>query len=119
MPYKDKLKDRGAHKELMRKRREGLTGLTGVTKEGVTKSGVTDTGVTEEGVTGLTGLTGVTEYPAVIEALVDPVKRAKLEKIYHSLASHNVEAQVRYGLWGPTFDIIGELLEVTTGVWPK
>ena len=49
MPYKDKLKDRGAHKELMRKRREGVTGLT--------------------------GLTGVTEYPAVIEALVDPVKR--------------------------------------------
>ena len=67
-------------------------------------------GVTKEGVT---GSTGVTEYPAVIEALVDPVKRAKLEKIYHSLASHNVEAQVRYGLWGPTFDIIGELLEVT------
>ena len=63
MPYKDKLKDRGAHKELMRKRREGLPGLTGLT------------GVTEEGVTGLTGLTGVTEYQAVIEALVDPVKR--------------------------------------------
>ena len=101
MPYKDKLKDRGAHKELMRKRREGVTGLTGLT-------GLT--GVTEE---------GVTKYPAVIEALVDPVKRAKLEKIYHSLASHNVEMQVRYGLWGPTFDIIGELLEVTTGIWPK
>ena len=86
----------------MRKRREGVTG-------------VTKAGVTEEGVTGLTGVTetGVTEYPAVIEALVDPVKRAKLEKIYHSLASHNVETQVRYGLWGPTFDIIGELLEVT------
>jgi len=102
----------------MRKRREvltGLTGLTGVTKEGVTKSGVTGS----KGVTGLTGLTGLTEYPAVIEALVDPVKRAKLEKIYHSLASHDVEAQVRYGLWGPTFDIIGELLEVTTGIWPK
>ena len=65
-------------------------------------------GVTEE---------GVTEYPAVIEALVDPVKRAKLERIYHSLASHNEET--RYGLWGPTFDIIGELLEVTTGIWPK
>ena len=95
----------------MRKRREGLTGLTGLT--GVTKSGVT--GLTEMGVT----KEGVTEYPAVIEALVDPVKRAKLEKIYHSLASHDVEAQVRYGLWGPTFDIIGELLEVTTGVWPK
>ena len=74
-------------------------------REGVTKAGVT--------------IEGVTEYPAVIEALVDPVKRAKLEKIYHSLASHDVEAQVRYGLWGPTFDIIGELLEVTTGVWPK
>ena len=87
----------------MRKRREGLTGLTGLT-------GVTKSGVTEE---------GVTEYPAVIEALVDPVKRAKLERIYHSLASRNVETQVRYGLWGPTFDIIGELLEVTTGVWPK
>ena len=92
MPYKDKLKDRGAHKKLMRKRREGLTGLT---ETGVTK-GVTDTGLTE-------GLTGLTEYPAVIEALVDPVK--------------NVET--RYGLWGPTFDIIGELLEVTTGIWPK
>ena len=96
MPYKDKLKDRGAHKELMRKRREGLTGLTG-----------------SKGSKGVTGLTGLTEYPAVIEALVDPGKRAKLEKIYHSLASHNVETQVRYGLWGPTFDIIGELLEVT------
>jgi len=95
----------------MRKRREGLTGLTG---EGVTK-GLTEAGLTK----GLTGLTGLTEYPAVIEALVDPVKRAKLEKIYHSLASHNEETQVRYGLWGPTFDIIGELLEVTTGVWPK
>jgi len=89
----------------MRKRREGVTG---VTKEGVTKAGVT-------GLTGLTGVTetGVTEYPAVIEALVDPVKRAKLERIYYSLASHNVGTQVRYGLWGPTFDIIGELLEVT------
>ena len=97
----------------MRKRREGVT--RGVTEEGVTGlTGVTKAGVTKEGVT-----KGVTEYPAVIEALVDPVKRAKLEKIYHSLASHDVEAQVRYGLWGPTFDIIGELLEVTTGVWPK
>ena len=52
-------------------------------------------------------------YPAIVEALCDPDKRKKLVKIYESLKAHDVEKEVRYGIWGPTFEGIGELLEIT------
>ena len=54
-------------------------------------------------------------YPAILEALVDPEKRVKLEKIYLSLKKQNPDLlkEVRYGVNGPTFDVVGELLEVT------
>lgn len=55
----------------------------------------------------------VTVYPAIIRAIADPVKRVKLEKIHQSLKAHNVLREVRYGIDGPTFDVVGELLEVT------
>lgn len=59
--------------------------------------------VTPEGVT----------YPAIVEALVNPVKRKKLEAISQSLKDHNVAREVRYGVCGPTFDVIEELLGLT------
>lgn len=53
-------------------------------------------------------------YPAILEALVDPIKRVKLKKIHESLRGRGLLGEVRYGVYGPTFDIVGELLEVTS-----
>ncbi len=55
----------------------------------------------------------VTQYPAIMYALTDPGKRTKLEKVYQSLKDHKVKTLVRYGCYGPTFDVCGELLEIT------
>lgn len=65
-------------------------------------------GVTLEGVTGK----GVTDYPAIIVALADPVKRKKLERITLSLKKHNVSEKVNYGISGPDFSMIGNMLDV-------
>jgi len=58
-------------------------------------------------------LDNVTQYPAILLALVDPVKRKKLEAIVLEMKRHHVSEHVRYGIAGPTFDVVGELLEVT------
>ena len=94
MPYKDLGKSREAHKELMRKKRQGVT-----------------LGVTNEGVTDM----GVTEYPAILRALVDPIKRVKLEKIYQSLSNFKQAGNVYYGCGKDSvpFDVVGDLLEAT------
>ena len=86
MPYKDLKKNREAHRNTMRKKRQGVT------------SGVTNDGVT---------------YPAIIYALTDPVKRKKLEKITLSLKDFKQAENVCYGVNGPAFDAIGDLLDAT------
>ena len=55
----------------------------------------------------------VRPLPAIVYALTDPIKRRKLEKICQSLKDFNQLGEVGYGVEGPTFDIVGELLEVT------
>lgn len=75
-------------------------------RQGVTK-GVTSQGVTEE---------GVTQYPSIMYALADPIKRRKLEKICQSLSDHNVLDKVYYGypgLGGIRFDGVRDLLYAT------
>jgi len=57
------------------------------------------------------------EYPAIIYALTDPVKRKKLEKITQSLKIHKQAENVYYGylgLGGVPFDVVGDLLEATS-----
>ncbi len=54
----------------------------------------------------------VTQYPAYLYALADIEMRAKLRLIRDSLKTHGVLREVRYGVSGPTFDVISELLEV-------
>lgn len=54
----------------------------------------------------------VTQYPAIVHALTDPGKREKLEKICSSLKDHGMLKEVRYGIDGPTFDIVGEMLTI-------
>ena len=67
---------------------------------------VTSLGVTGEAVT----------YPPILYALIDPIKRKKLEAIYQSLRTHNKADKVFYGfpgLGGVPFNIVGDYLEVT------
>ena len=67
----------------------------------------------------ITGLTEGSnkEYPAILQALTDPIKRRKLEKIYQLLRDFKQEKNVYYGYPdnGIPFDLVGELLEVTRG----
>ena len=93
MPYKNKEKRTEA---VRRHRGKGL-------QEGITEGGIT------EGITGQS----VTAYPAIIRALIDPINRKKLEKIHQSLKEHKVLRDVRYGTSGPTFELIGDMLEAT------
>lgn len=55
----------------------------------------------------------VTDYPAVVLALADDDRRAKLEKICVSLKNHGVLEDVRYGYFGPTFYGISKTLGIT------
>ncbi len=58
----------------------------------------------------------VTQYSAIIHALADPVKRAKLEKIHQSLKEFNQLKNVFYGypgLGGVPFDAVGDYLGAT------
>lgn len=54
------------------------------------------------------------EYPALLYALADPVKREKLRRISESLRNHGVLKDVSYGIGGPTFDVVSEYLAVLT-----
>ena len=50
----------------------------------------------------------------ILDALVDPIKRDKLERICQSLKNFNQLSEVRYGVQGPTFDIVSEMLDATS-----
>ena len=80
----------------MKKRREGVTKL-GIT-QGVNKEGLTEQG----------------KYHPILEYLVDPIKRDKLERICHSLRQHNQLGEVYFGCRQPlSFDIVEGLLQAT------
>ena len=80
------------HKEYMRRRREG-------SQEGSQTEG--------------SQVEVHTEYPAILRALVDPKKRAMLEFISEDLKQKHLGHQLSYGVNGPDFDMVGELLQVT------
>ena len=83
----------------MQKKRKGLT-------RGVNIGGVNKEGLTEQ---------GITQYHPVLEYLVDPIKRDKLERICHSLRQHNQLGEVYFGCRQPlSFDIVEGLLQATT-----
>ena len=54
------------------------------------------------------------QYPALLYALTDPIKRHKLEKVYRSLKDFKQEKNVFYGYPAMIpFDVAGDLLEAT------
>ena len=55
----------------------------------------------------------VTVHPAIVRAITDPKIRPKIERISGELNSRGLGNDVRYGIDGPTFDVVNELLEVT------
>ena len=57
---------------------------------------------------------GITQYPAILYALTDPVKRRKLEKVYQSLKGFKQEKNAFYGCSRMVpFDVVGDLLDAT------
>ena len=95
MPYKDKVLQREAVKKAVQKHR-----VLHTNKEGITEQGVT--------------LEGITEYHPILEYLIDPIKRDKLERICHSLRQHNQLGEVYFGCRQPlSFDIVEGLLQAT------
>lgn len=73
--------------------------------------------VTAEGQKALQGLTAqeITEFHPILYALVDPVKRRKLELVCDALSKRNLQSQLFYGCGrhSISFDIVEELLEAT------
>ena len=56
----------------------------------------------------------VTQYPPILYALTDPIKRKKLEAISSALSVRDLTSKVYYGLRHPVpFDLIGDYLEAT------
>lgn len=94
MTYNNKEKQKEANRERQRRYRDKQKG---VTLEGVMEQGVMD----------------IKRYPAIITALVDPIKREKLERITAELKSRRLLKSVRYGVFGPTFEQVAEMLVIT------
>ena len=92
------------HREYMRK----LRGSQSITKrEGFTAEGSQIDGSQDK---------GSQDYPPILSALIDPIKRAKLEAIYESLKAHKKADKVFYGypgLGGVPFNVIGDYLDAT------
>ena len=57
-----------------------------------------------------------TQYPALLYALADPIKRANLRRICESLKNHNQLRNVYYGCGDTSvpFDIVNEYIAVLT-----
>ena len=138
MPYKDKETQKRAVREAVKKHRKGIT-EQGITEQGITriefikeelrikKDGKV---LNEHLIDGIEAAAlrfndrearyerayrynqkGKGIAPTLPYALV--YDRIKLEKIHQSLKDFNQEQNIRYGVSGPTFDVIGELLEAT------
>ena len=99
MPYKDPVLQRGAIRRAVQKHRGITLGIT--EKEDFTAKGIT----LEE---------GITEYHPIMYALLDPVKREKLQRICDSLRRRNLLSKVYYGMRSPLdFGTVSDLLEAT------
>ena len=115
--YKSKEQKKEYQREYMRSKRSNKAGLTG---------GSNNKGLTEKCPESVTLSDGriwhpdprywkpkvekkESDYPAVVNAVVN--NRAKMEAITMELKAHHVSDIVRYGIDGPTFDVVGEILD--------
>lgn len=140
MPYKSLEQQKEANRIANRRYRDKQKGITeqGITPEGITEEmfegkpryitlsdgQVFDRTYRPEPNKYLPGMAAcnranksiIRQEPGILNALVDPIKRKKLEKITQSLKAHKVDSLVYYGfpkLGGVPFDVVGDLLEAT------
>jgi len=119
--YKSKEAQKQANLERQRRYREKLKGVTeGVTKQGVTSKNCPESVTLSDGriwhpdpryYKHILTQEKESDYPAIVQALTDPIKRKRLESITRELKSRRVADCMRYGIAGPTFDIVGDLLD--------
>ena len=102
MPYKDKEKQKEANRLRMQKVRQGNTKVTQNNDVVLPEK--------ENAVLPITSVKQSDDYPVIIHWLADKDKRAKLQAISNSLANRNCSEHVRFGIYGMTFDRVGELL---------
>ena len=102
MPYKDKEKQKEANRLRMQKVRQGNTKVTQNNDVVLPEK--------ENAVLPITSVKPSDDYPVIIHWLADKDKRAKLLAISNSLANRNCSEHVRFGVYGMTFDRVGELL---------
>jgi hypothetical protein len=102
MPYKDKEKQKEANRLRMQKVRQGNTKVTQNNDVVLPEK--------ENAVLPITSVKPSDDYPVIIHWLADKDKRAKLQAISNSLANRNCSEHVRFGVYGMTFDRVGELL---------
>ena len=103
MPYKDKQDTAKAMREY-RQRQKGITGGITDNAEGITP---------EHSVYQCITSSKRQVTPTLLNALVDPIERQKLEAICGSLATRNKMDRVYYGISGLTMADISSLLEAT------
>ena len=106
MPYKDKEKQKEANRLRMQKVRQGNTKVT--QNNDVVLPGKENAVLPS--VTPIKDIKPTDDYPAIIHWLADKDKRSKLLAISNSLANRNCSEHVRFGVYGMTFDRVGELL---------
>jgi hypothetical protein len=102
--YKDKEAQREANRLAAKKRRDKAKGMT----EGMTFYPLASYPDKENVIPDT-----IKQYPAIITALVDPIKREKLERITAELKARRLLKSVRYGVFGPTFEQVAEMLSIT------
>lgn len=95
--YKDKEAQQEANRLAAQRRRERVKGMT----QGMTKP----QGMTQQNV--------IPEYPAIVEALCDPVKRNRLERINRELQAKGLGTGITYGWQGPDFNQVDSMLRAT------
>ena len=88
MPYKDIEKRKETSRLSMEKMRKGLT------TEGLTSQ-------------------GLTQYHPILDDLIDPIQREKLEAVCLALKRRNLRLFYGIGKNGLPMDIVGELLDAT------
>ena len=110
MPYKDAEKQKKATKEAVKRYRDKV-----LQKDGVIPANnvIPDVQPIEHSVYQCIMSSGRQVTPTLLNALVDPVEREKLEAICASLATRNKMDRVYYGISGLTMADVSELLETT------
>ena len=126
-------KDKGKQREAVRKAVAKTRGITkGITEQGITSTkvgGITwypnkKTDDKGKPITPVTLSDGQLFYPSIkfkkvkttrepaglVSALANPVRRKKIESITDNLKAHGVLEGVRYGIGGPTFKTINEVI---------